>query len=871
MRLHDITRFIERFEGAITALLLGLAAIIGTTTKLFEVLHSPAEWSWPEYTFAAGAVIILLVLVARARGRHVSILRDPEALKLDPRSPDQLIGRAEDLRKLLNTLDNRLVFLVSESGCGKSALLRAGIEPNPDFTGRFLPLYLDMSALDWEEGPLRALRDGFARVLPADDPARARLDARSTPRVYAETFADYHKRSMRRLLLMLDQFDDYQAQPRHRDRFWPRQTQQWRRARDIAAENEFWKVLRAGMDADALHVIVAVRDEASPGLECIRLLPDPPVFMLPRLERGLVRQIIERLTMPQPGKPPPIDEPEHGWTMLRDRMAEELESRGLILPQQLKVTLSGLRTLRQRRLTLANYARAGRVAGLEAAFVADAIERAARASGLREADVLGLLVALVDATRQPPDKTPPRSAAELAMALSLPAASVEQALRGLAQDDVTRVRGDAGDTDQAWQLDHAYLAQPILRLQRDRDQWRLLLAERAHSHAEAGWRQFWRTLLPLSEQAKLLGARLRGRFRYGAFRSFALLSLVRGMPALAIMGMIGGGAWGTWEYTRAGMIEQRLASLQFAYFSGRLHEQAAEGLAEVTDSSFVARWRVRHDIFASIENAGWFNQAPDLVLRALVRLDATRLQALIEQQVSVEALRQPDGDLRQAVGNLVRAISVSALPPETVSSLRAIFMAAFDDRDAALRTDWVAVADGLRLLAPALPQGDPQAGAELGKLREAIGGTTDPDQLSALSQAYAAVAGKARLPAAPVADIAVLRASGAHLRSADQFVSLAQAELAAVRLGSPPLSRTQVGLLVSDLLLQPLSAGKPTEYLVNAYEKRLREDPSVAEPKPSWSGDLWAFVAWARAGGVPGFDPHRVRLDFLPPPAPGGR
>ena len=39
-------------------------------------------------------------------------------------------------------------------------------------------------------------------------------------------------------LLLLDQFDDYQAQPRHRDRFLKDQV--WRNADDIIKENNFW-------------------------------------------------------------------------------------------------------------------------------------------------------------------------------------------------------------------------------------------------------------------------------------------------------------------------------------------------------------------------------------------------------------------------------------------------------------------------------------------------------------------------------------------------------------------------------------------------------------------------------------------------------
>jgi hypothetical protein len=53
-----------------------------------------------------------------------------------------------------------------------------------------------------------------------------------------------------------------------------------------------------------------------------------------------------------------------------------------------------------------------------------------------------------------------------------------------------------------WQLDHAYLAQPILHIERERDQWHLLLEERARAFAEASWRGKWGALLPLRTQAR---------------------------------------------------------------------------------------------------------------------------------------------------------------------------------------------------------------------------------------------------------------------------------------------------------------------------------------------------------------------------------
>src|SRR5262249_41795873 len=159
-----------------------------------------------------------------------------------------------------------------------------------------------------------------------------------------------------------------------------------------------------------------------------------------------------------------------------------------LLPQQLKIVLGGLRTLR--RLTPAAYGRAGRLVGLEAAVVRGTIAKAARASAITEDSVLRMLSALVDRTRQPPDKAPPKTTGELASLVGILEGNAARALAALQTDEIVRPR-DTDGVAKAWQLDHAYLAQPILRLERERDQWRRLLEESARSYADATWRRKW--------------------------------------------------------------------------------------------------------------------------------------------------------------------------------------------------------------------------------------------------------------------------------------------------------------------------------------------------------------------------------------------
>jgi hypothetical protein len=1142
--LEKLGKLIDQWKGLLTAIGLLLAAMVGVR-KAFTDLDF-RTWSWPEIAVTAVALLLLAVVTVRSHRAHVSRLVDPDALKLDPQSPDQLVGRREDLDKLERALANPLVFLVSESGCGKSALLRAGVAQGPAFIQRFLPTFIDMSVLDWENGPLRAVREAFAQALPNDDPARSKLDARSTPRHYAVAFGEYYRRTQRRPLLLLDQFDDYQAEPRHRERFLPPDTRVWRNADSIARENAFWRMLRQCLQNDSVSIVVACREDAAQGLESLRFHPDVPQFDLPRLEPGLVRLIIDRRTERAPDKPEVIAEPQGGWTALRDRLVDDLEARGQLLPQQLKVALGGLRTLR--RLTPTAYARAGRLPGLEAAFVAGAIARAARTAALRDEDVLRLLLPLIDRARQPPDKGSPQSARILAEAASVAEHAASRALERLEADEIVRPRSELQDVALGWQLDHAYLAPPILRIERERDQWHRLLVERQRAYAEASWREKWNALLPLGMQARLAGARLQRRFRYGDQRGYALKSLSRAMPAIAVLGVIAGLAWAATEWDAARQIEGEMAR------NGEtLTDDAAGGLADLAGRGWVARWQVARDIFSLPQHAQWFAEAPGPVVRAWVRLDPARLDDLVRSHVTPAALQQSDHRLKSAADALIGETSLAALSdgtraafertvggalanPATAVSGVPILAGALTQDDprtstwlselreaigkttaphqlqalaqayaavagklkeadphaaeelAALReaigktTDhdelpalaqayaavagklkeadphaaevlaalreaigkttalyqfqalaqaYAAVAgklkeadphaaeelaalreaigkttapDQLQALALAqayaavagkLKEADPHAAEELAALREAIGKTTDPDQLQALAQAYAAVAGKlkeadpnaaevlaalreaigkttahdqlptlalaqayaavagklkeadphaaeelaalreaigkttnpdqlpalaqayaavagklkeadphaaeelaalreaigkttnpdklqalaqayaagakrARPPKAPAEDIAVLLDRIYDLRSQGGCNAFVGAILAALRLGSPPLSWDQAGLVVTAALLRPISAGEPSRQLMRGYEELLRERSGSPKLEESWSGDVWAFANWARKN-LPGFDPHRPNVGFLPTVAVAAR
>ena len=211
-----------------------------------------------------------------------------------------------------------------------------------------------------------------------------------------------------------------------------------------------------------------------------------------------------------------------------------------------------------------------------------------------------------------------------------------------------------------WQLDHAYLAQPILRIERERDQWHQLLVERARTYAEASWRGKWGALLPLGLQARFVGARLQQRFRYGDQRGYAVKSLSRAMPVIAALGVIAGLSWAATEWDVARQIEGEMARN-----GDPMSDDAEAGLADLAERRWVARWRVARDIFSLPQDAEWFAAAPGPVVRAWVRLDPDRLDDLVRSHVTPESLRQPDRRLKAAADALVGETSLMALADGT--------------------------------------------------------------------------------------------------------------------------------------------------------------------------------------------------------------
>ena len=356
--------------------------------------------------------------------------------------------------------------------------------------------------------------------------------------------------------------------------------------------------------------MLVTRSDNHSALESLRLVPDPKSYPLGPLPSGYVVPIVDRLTQRPADAPQVVADPEAGWTALIDRLGADLEQGAQLLPQQLKIALLGLRTLRP--MNVRGYERLGRAEGLEALFVESAVADAAAASGLDKRKVLDLLLALVDRPNR--RKGEPRSADQLVATAGIApdrAPMIATALKVLEARELVRT------TSTGWQLDHDYLARGILRAEANAERWRTRLAQLARQHEAAsgiwGW---WRTLLTPWEQVSFLAAWLRGRRPYGAHASFARTSVVRLLPpaGAALAGML-----------VIYVVDDYLTSstpLNVLSYDQSLSDDEASAFVAIAQDGPVARgffaWRSFNDLNDARKAAG---KAP-AVARAITRLDA---------------------------------------------------------------------------------------------------------------------------------------------------------------------------------------------------------------------------------------------------------
>jgi hypothetical protein len=647
---------------AVLALFAGINGVFDQVKTTVRVLTGFDKW---QLGVAALALVAFSLWLFRLSRRRRSVLLRPEALRLERGNPAHLFGRADDIVQLTRLCrEQSLVFLEGESGVGKSALLQAGLVPALKGDAEVLPVYVEsLVGSDWEREPRRFLAAALWTAL--DEASRGVLELKAVPGPDAVRAAIGAIRSTlgRTPLLVLDQFDDYQT--RHRERFLSGKT--WLKPGKLAEQNGFWRDIRELLTSLTIHLVVVTRTDTALGLTCVRFT-EPETYRLDRLSSHFVGPLLSELAKGK-DEQAVIGDPEYGWVTLLARLSADLERAGTILPQQLKIVLAGLGTLPGRVLTVASYERAGGAAGLETRFIEDRIAKVARLYGTTEERVRTALLALVDPAGG--QRTIQRGNDELLSCIE-PAAPdrAQPALNLLSQEEVIRRRVEPGTGETSWLLDHDYLARAVREAGRRANRWQRALVEGATALAEAGdgWARQWRALLPPRTQLAFLYDRVRGRFRYGEHRLYAVKSLQRFGPYIAglllVVGLV--------LYEGERRSEERIQASADDILNGlelrspfEENQSEVEALLRLASAEEPVRQVAMTLVLTNPDRARIFVRQPELVVRAIVGV-SPRFRALATASLAGRTASFSSGrpETSRAIADAALLLGPSAvLPP----------------------------------------------------------------------------------------------------------------------------------------------------------------------------------------------------------------
>ena len=528
---HDdslLVRIIALVSAA-TGLVAEAASYFKTVREAFKSLNV----ALPDGSLSVlGAILLALAALLARMTRKRSRLSAGETLKLNRDDPKMFVGREDDVELLLDKCVRQpLVFLKGDSGCGKSALIRSGLEPVARRRERLYPLILDYEGRDWEAAPMQALRNKIAVALTREAhqiKANELDDLETALQLLGEVTG-------RTPLIVFDQIDDYQQN--HRDTFVTAQRSTLN-SRQLVADNRFWGIIATALKKGEAHVLLATRSDMAGWLDSFRFV-EPQDHLLFNVETVALRQLLQSLASR-------VRNPGSGWEQLVDRIIADLDVDGRILPQRMRIMMRGLERLPA--LTPREYSKAGEALGVDALYVEGAIRDAVTASGLSHRAMRALLYDLVDPAN--PRKTRRRSINELqttALAFSPDAAveSVENAVRQLEDSEVIRNVTDASNPDVvAVQLDHDYLAVVIRAVVRRADRWNTLLQKRCAAFERAGLNVLkrWQQLLGVREFWPLIWAKAARHDDAGDLTGrqlfIALSSLTTVVPLMAIAAVV---------------------------------------------------------------------------------------------------------------------------------------------------------------------------------------------------------------------------------------------------------------------------------------------------------------------------------------------
>lgn len=500
--LDEIVGYGKAFATLILAPIGGLALHGQLSEKVWPTFGVEDSSHW----IATSALVTLLVTAFFGAWyvmfRQESRLENRERFNLRAHDRKTLIGRDDEIESLLLVAKhNRILFLDGESGCGKSALVEAGLLPKLRDDAAWLPLLVRDWGENWETDPLRSLVGTLFEELGEE--GRNALDWRHAPdlaldapelaEILNQRVAQVLEILGRRVFLILDQFDDYQAI--HRSRFLTTELT-WISPKALVKKNKFWAQIHRSLKASHLHLMVVTRDDNANGLASVRF-PDisSKSKTLFRLDAESAQPILISLARDDE-KPPVVSRPEKGWHELRRVIASDLETGGTVLMQQFRIVLLGLRELP--RLTLGHYRTVGGLSGIEALYIKRAVQACAQGTtGATQSDARKLLSLFVDKGEAGQSAiTRTISQRDLLVDKERDRQNLE-ILRILTKKEVLRSVSRVGMEETAWRLDHDYLARAVVIDARNEDKLAVALEEghRAFESARGSLQMQFQTLL----------------------------------------------------------------------------------------------------------------------------------------------------------------------------------------------------------------------------------------------------------------------------------------------------------------------------------------------------------------------------------------
>jgi hypothetical protein len=686
--------------------------------------------------WAASATLLVLCIwiLIKWRARH-SLLLKPDALRLDRDNVDHLVGRTDDINNLAQQcLVKPIIFLEGESGSGKSALVRSGLLPRLKDEKTVLLLMLgDLWVDHWDRGPFEALKNAMissgaftddaggsgAQQLKSAEPHSITLDD------IFNTLSTLHDSNRRTAVIVFDQFDDYQA--RNPERFLPNNI--WIDPMTLRAQNPFWEMLGRLLEQNKVRLLFVARSDAAAGLMSVQFLGPVQAMRINRVPSSYMAELLTRLTEPKTVDGHPdvqiIADPEAGWKKLKERIVRDISQQGVVLPQQLKVMLGGIQSLR--RLNVRQYEQSGGAAGIEALYVEQQISGTARLVGMDLRQVRRILVELIDPSTS--TKTRSRTEADLQAALatfaSPPAPDrLDKALVELGRGEMVRSAADPESGTTAYRLDHDYLTRGVLAAERRANRLYHLLEDGAdtfESAASQGAR--WKALLPINAQIRLAWAWLRGMLQYGQYQYYALVSLTRFVPVVLLLVAIGLGWWQVnrwWDGQVASETARQIwLKLEFRRGIGDRDLEGARTLASTND--FRVRQAFVEQMLSTPEYAEHLLVQPDLTIHALIGINARirdSVMSIIEPSLRSESYSVP---IIAAAAIALRSGKVDRIRPS------AIVDAVKTTKD----TDQLrSLMDAVKAIAPALkPE---QAYAIAGSIVDSLKGSANANLLQVI-------------------------------------------------------------------------------------------------------------------------------------------